>query len=419
MHERQKRKAEIGDILKHISNFALLFAPSTLLFRSSVRTSKPIRRTMAGLYIHIPFCASRCVYCAFFSTTQPARQDVYVDALCQEMQLRKDFLAKSQADPTIHTLYIGGGTPSMLSMDNFRRIAECARQTFPFSLDEFTVEVNPDDVTAELAQGLAQLGVNRISMGAQTFDDGRLRFLHRRHRAAEVAKAVSLFRQAGIGNISIDLMYGFPGETPEQWDHDITAALQLGVEHLSAYCLTYEDGTPLMRLLEQGKVEEVSEETSLGMYERLMERLTEAGYEHYEISNFALPGFRSKHNSSYWTDTPYLGIGAAAHSYNIVSRQWNVSHLDEYIQKINLGQLPTESETIDEATHYNDLVTTALRTREGLALALLQEPFRTYALKNAQSYLATGQLQLSDNHLRLTRKGLFVSDMIMSDLVFV
>ena len=341
-----------------------------------------------------------------------------MDALCQEMLLKKDFLAKSPADATIHTLYIGGGTPSMLSLDNFRRIAECARQTFPFHLEEFTVEVNPDDVTAKLAQGLAQLGVNRISMGAQTFDDRRLKFLHRRHKSTEVAEAVGLFRQAGIGNISIDLMYGFPQETLEQWDHDISAALQLGVEHLSAYCLTYEEGTPLMRLLEQGRVEEVSEETSLKMYERLMDRLSDAGYEHYEISNFALPGFRSKHNSSYWTDTPYLGIGAAAHSYNRLSRQWNVSHLDEYITRIGLGQLPTESESIDDATHYNDLITTALRTHEGLPLALLPERFRRYALQSAQRYLATGELQLANDHLRLTRKGLFVSDMIMAELIF-
>lgn len=378
---------------------------------------------MAGLYIHIPFCASRCVYCAFYSTTQPRRQDQYVDALCREMQLRKDFFASvpmagDTAEP-VYTLYIGGGTPSMLTLQNFRRIVEGVRQTFDLRLAEFTVEVNPDDVTTELAQGLARLGVNRISMGAQTFDDRRLRFLHRRHRAADVGRAVSRFRQAGISNISVDLMYGFPGETLEQWDSDIAAALQLDVEHLSAYCLSYEEGTPLMRMLEQGRVKDVTDETSLLMYERLIDRLTAAGYEHYEISNFALPGLRSKHNSSYWTDTPYLGLGAAAHSYNRVSRQWNVSNLDDYIAEIGQGRIPAEMEQINEATHYNDLVTTALRTREGLPLAQLPEHFRVYALDSAQSYLATGQLELADDHLRLTRKGLFVSDRIMMELILV
>jgi oxygen-independent coproporphyrinogen-3 oxidase len=280
---------------------------------------------------------------------------------------------------------------------------------------EVTIEVNPDDVTAEFADAIQQLPVNRISMGAQTFDDARLRFLHRRHNAVQVHEAVSLLRSAGIRNISIDLMYGFPGESLADWEHDIASALALEVEHLSAYCLTVEEGTELWRMQETLP----DEETERAMYELLIDKLEAAGFEHYEISNFAKPGFRSRHNSSYWTGVPYIGIGAAAHSYDGQTRSWNIADIHQYIEGIEKGIRVFESETLDTDTRYNDMVTVALRTREGLDLTRLSEDYRDYCLKNAQRFLDDGLLRLSAEHLSFSRKGLFVSDMVMSELMKV
>ena len=232
-------------------------------------------------------------------------------------------------------------------------------------------------------------------------------------------QAVETLRQAGFKNISIDLMYGFPEETLDDWKADIEEALSLDVEHISSYCLMYEEGTPLYQLLEQGKVSEVDEELERQMYYTLKDRLEAAGYEHYEISNFARPGFRSRHNSSYWQGIPYIGIGAAAHSYDINTRSWNIADIRQYITGIEQGQRLYESETLDEVTRYNDAVTVALRTCEGLDLSKLTSEQRTYCLANAQKHIDANLLKLQDNHLSLTKEGLFISDMLMSDLILI
>lgn len=280
---------------------------------------------------------------------------------------------------------------------------------------EVTIEVNPDDVTPDFAAVLNDLPVNRVSMGVQTFSDDRLRWLHRRHNAPQAASAVGWLRQAGIGNLSIDLMYGFPHETLEDWENDISAALSLNVEHLSAYCLTVEEGTALYKM----HLPPLDEETERQMYYTLIERLEAAGYDHYELSNFARQGFRSRHNSSYWTGTPYVGIGAAAHSYDIGTRSWNVSDISQYIDAVMKGQRPYEEEVLDDDTRYNDMVTVALRTSEGLSLSSLSEHHRTYCLNAARPYLTKGQLVLEGQRLRLSKDALFVSDMIMSELMLV
>ena len=258
---------------------------------------------MAGLYIHIPFCASRCIYCGFYSTTLMELRDRYVDALCHEMALRQEALAQQGLPlPSLDTIYIGGGTPSQLSPRHLKILFDHINKVFSNNATEVTIEMNPDDVTEEYAHALSQLPVNRVSMGAQTFDDTRLRFLNRRHNARQVPQAVKTLREAGISNISIDLMYGFPGETIDNWQDDITKALDLGVEHLSAYCLMIEEGTVLyekMRNGENERMRECDEELERQMYYTLTERLKAAGSEHYELSNFALPGRRSRHNSSY------------------------------------------------------------------------------------------------------------------------
>ena len=297
--------------------------------------------------------------------------------------------------------------------------------------------MNPDDVTVEFAAVLQQLPVNRVSMGIQTFDDQRLRFLHRRHTSRQAIEAVSILRSAGINNLSIDLMYGFPGETLSDWQSDIDSALSLNVEHISAYCLMIEEGTPLHQLYNLAPPyprtpAPPTEETERQMYYTLIDRLTAAGYKHYEISNFARPGFRSRHNSNYWNGTPYIGLGAAAHSYDIRSRSWNIADINAYIEGIERGERLFEEEFLDDDTRYNDAVTVGLRTCEGIDLNTLPKKYRDYCIKNARRYLDDGLLELSvvetphsvvgdlrSPTLHLTRRGLFVSDMVMSDLMMV
>ena len=377
---------------------------------------------MAGLYIHIPFCKSRCIYCGFYSTTAFELRQQYTDALCREIADR--------ASGSISTIYLGGGTPSQLTLSQLHQIFDTIYKYNKVEKDaEVTIEVNPDDVTEELAAALPTLSVNRVSMGAQTFDDERLAFLHRRHTSRQVGEAIDRLRKAGISNISIDLMYGFPEENLTSWQQDISTALSLDVEHLSAYCLMIEEGTPLYRM----QIPPIDEELERTMYELLMDRLEAAGYEHYEISNWGLSprplqrerelrSYRSRHNSSYWNQTPYIGIGAAAHSYDgQCCRRWNISDIRRYIDGIRQGTCVYEEEWLDEDTRYNDCVTVALRTCEGINLKNLSARHRQYCLENAQHFIDDGLLKLShDNHqLSLTRRGLFISDMIMSDLMLV
>ena len=363
---------------------------------------------MSGIYIHIPFCASRCIYCGFYSTTGLELRQKYVDVVCKEMTMR-------EVSSPIETIYFGGGTPSQLTPEQLRQLFLYINKVYAPHVTEVTIEMNPDDVTPEYAETLSQLGVNRVSMGAQTFNDERLRFLCRRHSSSQVYDAVRILREAGICNISIDLMYGFPDETLDDFRRDIDAALALDVEHISAYCLMIEEGTALHRM----GVEAADEETERAMYEMLIDCLTAAGYEHYEISNFARPGYRSRHNSSYWNDTPYIGLGAAAHSYDGHCRSWNVADIRAYIAAIERGELPTECEELDADTKYNDRIATALRTCDGLDLGELDERHRQYCLTEAQRFIADGLLEIVDNSLRFTRRGLFVSNMVMSELMLV
>lgn len=391
---------------------------------------------MAGIYIHIPFCESRCIYCDFYSTTSLKWKDDYVDALCKEMELRPAIQALGDNYP-IETIYLGGGTPSQLSDGHLQQIFTKLKETYGdlFSKNmEITMECNPDDVTPDFCKTLGKLPVNRVSMGAQTFSDQRLQFLRRRHNTTEVKEAVSLLRKTGIENISIDLMFGFPKENIEDWKYDIQEALQLGVEHISAYSLMYEEGTPLYKMLEQGKIEEIDEELSRNMYDTLVDMLTISGYEHYEISNFAKPGYRSRHNSSYWNETPYIGLGAAAHSYRRarnqsgkmeVTRSWNVNNIQQYINSIHQGILPSEKENLDLTTRYNDLITTALRTSDGIDLKKTEKEFgKCYLeklLDEANDKIKRGLMKIDkqNDRLSLTREGIYISDDIMGDFMIV
>ena len=327
-------------------------------------------------------------------------------------------------DEPIETIYLGGGTPSQLKGSHLNQIFSAIRKNYTLTENiEITMECNPDDVTGDFCETLKQLPVNRISMGAQTFSNERLRFLHRRHNAREVDEAITRLRNIGIRNISIDLMFGFPEESLSQWVSDIRHAIQLDVEHISAYSLMYEERTPLYRLLEQEKIREIDEETSRRMYETLIDLLTGAGYEHYEISNFARPGFRSRHNSSYWHEVPYIGIGAAAHSYNRKQRSWNIENIQTYIRSICEGILPSESEQLDITTRYNDLITTALRTSDGIDLMKMEQEFgkelADRLLQEAQPHISRRLMKIKDGRLSLTREGLYISDDVMSDFMIV
>ncbi len=378
---------------------------------------------MSGIYAHIPFCESRCIYCGFYSTTLLEQQSKYVDSLLHELRLRSSYLGHDD----VSTLYIGGGTPSLLSRQNLERLCTALFDNIANPADyEFTLECNPEDVTEDFANFVATLPVNRVSMGVQTFSDRRLRLLHRRHDSRQAFVAYDRMRSAGIGNISLDMMFGFPSETLAECREDIERIVGLHPEHVSAYSLQYEEGTPLYSMLKQGKIKEIGEEDSLAMYDAIIDGLAAAGYEHYEISNFAfcpdgnvVSPFRSRHNSSYWHDEPYLGIGASAHSYDRRSRQWNVADIRTYIDDIGRGIVPAQKEIIDADTHYDDLVTTAMRTRGGIDVGRLESKYADYIIKQAASWMESGHLALTNGHLHLTRRGLFVSDMIMSDLMYV
>ena len=352
------------------------------------------------------------MYCDFYSTTgKENRQMEYVDAVLHEYKLRQHFLN----DKKIQTVYFGGGTPSILAPALIKKMLD-GFQVMPL---ECTIECNPDDITVDFVHNLVSSGVNRFSIGVQTFSDARLKFLNRRHNSCQIYKAVDILRNSGVDNISIDLMFGFPDETFSEWEKDIDMALSMNVEHISAYSLMYEEGTRLTSMLNNGCFNELDEETCLQMYEMLIDKLTLAGYEHYEISNFAKHGFRSKHNSCYWNGTEYIGLGAAAHSYNGIVRQWNISNVDSYIRQVYKGIIPAECEIIDETTKYNDTITTALRTCEGIAIDKLKQKFQTYLMDNARRSLNAELLMItSDNHLKLTRKGLFVNNEVMTDLIW-
>ena len=375
---------------------------------------------MAGIYLHIPFCKTRCIYCDFYSTTRSEMADRYVSALCRELELRKSYLDNEP----VETIYFGGGTPSQLSKENFEKIFETIEREYNLgNCEEITLEANPDDLTPEYIKMLSSLPFNRISIGIQTFNEQTLRLLKRRHTAEQAISAVKECRMAGFQNISIDLMYGLPGETPESWEADLEQAVNLNVEHISAYHLIYEEGTPLYEMLQKHKVEEVDEESSVDFFALMIDRLTKAGFQHYEISNFCKPDMYSQHNSSYWTGKKYLGCGPSAHSFNGSTRQWNVSSLDKYIAGIEKGIPDFEIEELNVTTRYNDFVITSLRTMWGLSLNRLEEEFGTefkqYCLENAQTYLDSGKLEISDNTLFLSKEGIFISDGIMSDLLWV
>ena len=374
---------------------------------------------MAGIYIHIPFCKSRCKYCDFFSTTHLEKRAQYVAALLEEWRMR----AHEVKEP-IHTIYIGGGTPSMLDDSSLQMIIEAIRRESSLNstaisgtlqgdeakLQEITMEANPGDITLERAQAWRKMGINRLSIGVQSMDDELLQLIGRRHTAEQARKAVAAAQAAGFDNISIDLMYALPSQTMEQWQKDVAEALQMGVQHISTYGLIYEESTVLMTLLDHGVIEAVDEDTEMQMYDYLVEQLAANNFEHYEVSNFALPNRQSRHNSSYWNNTPYIGLGAGAHSYDGQVRQWNISDLDTYIAQSMAHQLQPEKEVLSEEQRHTERVMLGLRTNSGIGIDEIDR-------SKAQPYIAQGMLIEKDNRIVATTKGYHILNRIIEDLI--
>ncbi len=374
---------------------------------------------MAGIYIHIPFCKSKCSYCDFYSKTDFSQRKELIDCLIKEIHLQKNYI-----DENVETIYFGGGTPSVLSSDELERILSALEANFLIEEDaEITLEANPDDLTAEYLNALKLIKINRLSIGVQSFDNKQLKAINRRHSSEAALTAVEVSKNNGFNNISIDLIFGLPEQDLASWKEQVNKAMYLDIQHLSAYGLMYEEGTPLWRKMKKGEVVPVDDETSIAMYHYLVKTCVENGFEHYEISNFAKPGFRSRHNSAYWQEKSYLGIGPSAHSYNGISRQWNILSISQYCRKINQGETFYEKEILNLQDKYNDFVMVSLRTMDGINLETLQNRFGekmyNHCLKSAEAFINNGKLAIDKNFLRLTIDGVMTSDQIIVELMYV
>lgn len=370
----------------------------------------------AGLYIHVPYCHAKCAYCDFYSTPRQESADSYVDALIAEARLRCSELVNP-----VTTLYIGGGTPSSLGGDRLVSLVSRLGETIDLCrLEEFTVEVNPEDVDRELVEAMLSAGVNRVSMGVQSLVDDELAGVGRRHSASEALHAAELLASA-FENFSLDLIFGLPGQTLESLDYSLERLMETGAPHLSAYLLSYEPGTCLYARLMAGKVVETDEEMAEAMYSLVDSRLTSAGYIHYEISNYAFPGRESRHNSAYWNGTPYLGLGPSAHSFDGDTRRYNPADVKTYIESLQAGYTCCE---VDEETienKFNDYLITRLRTSAGLSLTdLSHRPYGYLAdrlLEPVRRLQSAGLLEVDGDRITIPKSGWLASDAILRDLI--
>lgn len=365
--------------------------------------------TSHGLYVHIPFCKSKCIYCDFYSVASSKSIERVIDGLIREWESRS-----SELDYEPETIYIGGGTPSILTLPDLRKLLSA----LPVSAaTEITFEANPDDITPKLVDTLTAYGVNRLSLGVQSLDDKLLRWMRRRHNSSGALNAIETARKGNLYNISADLIYGLPGMSDNVWYDTVTRLLDTGIKHLSAYCLTYSEGTPLTRSLENGDFQEVDED-SLAEQFRILRQLTHnAGFEHYEISNFAVPGFRSRHNSAYWRmDSKWLGIGPAAHSFDGMRRRANPADIRSWL---NLNGSAPEAELESQLDLLNDHIVAALRTVEGIDLNHIPKKYHAALLKSAQPHISAGHLILNGSHLAIKPSSWLISNIFMRDLILV
>ncbi|MEH0156683.1 radical SAM family heme chaperone HemW [Limibacter armeniacum] len=371
---------------------------------------------MAGIYIHIPFCKQACHYCDFhFSTNMQLKTDM-VEAIRKELEMQKDYVQEP-----IRTLYFGGGTPSLLSETELNAIIDTVNQYYDTSgVEEITLEANPDDLKPQKLKELRNAGINRLSIGIQSFHGPHLKFMNRAHNAKEAEQCVKLAQDAGFENMTIDLIYAVPADDHSIWERDLNKAISLNVPHISSYCLTIEEKTAFGNWAKKGKIKPAGEEFAAEQFEMLVNGLTGAGYEHYEISNFAKPGLYSKHNTAYWQQQPYIGIGPGAHSYNGNSRQYNVSNNPKYIHALKEGTLPFEKEVLSVADQVNEYMMVRLRTMWGCDLSYLKERYnvdlKAVFAKELAEMEKYGWLTVHQNMMKLTEKGKLLADKIAGDL---
>ena len=374
---------------------------------------------MAGIYLHIPFCTQKCHYCNFFSLASKKNTAAFVSAICNEIVLQKDYLQNE----SISTIYFGGGTPSLLNNSDLKNIFENVFSTFKIEENaEITLEANPDDLKIDKIRELSDSPINRLSIGIQSFFDDDLQFLNRSHSSDQASEAIFNAHKQGLSNISIDLIYGIPTLTDKKWKENIKIAIDSGVQHISAYSLTVEANTAFDLFIKKGRIKAPEEEQAARQFEILMDTMNNQGFIHYEISNFCKEGFFSRHNSNYWKQQKYLGLGPSAHSFDLDSRQWNVANLQQYIQSINAGNIPFEKEILTASQKYNEYIMTGLRTIWGVNLKEVKlkfgEEFLSYLNKNSRKYITDKTMELKENALILTEKGKFLADGIASDLFF-
>lgn len=372
---------------------------------------------MAGIYIHIPFCRQACHYCNFHFSTSLHYRDDLVNALIQETDLQKHYTGQEKTE----TVYFGGGTPSLLAPAEINRLMKVLHSAFSISTDaEITLEANPDDITTENMLAWKDSGINRLSIGIQSFFDEDLVWMNRAHNSRQALQGLEMAQQQ-FDNITIDLIYGTPGLTDEKWKQNVQRAVSLNIPHLSCYALTVEPKTPLDKLIRQQKKDNINPDKQSDQFLLLMQWLEEAGYEHYEISNFAKPGYRSRHNTSYWQGRKYLGLGPSAHSFDGVSRQWNVSNNQQYIQALQQGRVPFEKEILTATQQLNEYIMTALRTAEGVQLSVLQTKFEVRPedfRAKAEKFIQAGFMQDNPESLFLTKEGKLLADGIAADLFY-
>ncbi|MDR5589253.1 radical SAM family heme chaperone HemW [Christiangramia sp. SM2212] len=373
---------------------------------------------MSGIYIHIPFCKQACHYCDFHFSTSTKKKSQLVEMLCKELVLRKHEL-----EETIQTIYFGGGTPSLLNAQELDLIFKTIFENFEVSKNaEITLEANPDDLTEEVIKILNSSPVNRLSIGVQSFFEEDLKLMNRAHNSEEALKSLQLAKQY-FDNISIDLIYGIPGQSNEQWIENLETALKLKIPHISSYALTVEPKTALEKFIEKGKIKPVADETYRDQFDILFETLTKNGFEHYEFSNYGKPGFHSQNNMAYWLGKSYLGIGPSAHSYDGISRKWNISNNSLYINSIEAGKLPQQTEELSTTDSYNEYVMTRLRTKFGISVEDLQEKFgekySSHFLKDSGKFIEDGLMETIENTFHITSKGKFLSDGIAADLFYI
>lgn len=369
------------------------------------------------MYVHVPFCVRKCPYCDFYSVANEFWRARYIEALLHELTLvRDEFTGRAT------TLYFGGGTPSRLRVDELGRIVEAVRKEYDVvGGAEITVEVNPDDASRAYFEGLAKIGVNRVSVGVQSVDDEVLRILGRQHTAAQGLRAIAQAREAGIANVSGDVMYGIPGQREAAVRSTCRALVSVGCTHVSAYHLIVEEGTRLGRQYAQGSFREVDEAVSIAHYTAVCKELSRAGFSHYEVSSYSLAGFESRHNSLYWRGGHYVGVGPGAHSYDGQRRWWDSRNLREYVSRLAAGELPREVETLDEIARFEEWLLTGLRLAEGVDMEQGARLFGSARMAGvahrAESWAARGTVTLEGGRLRVREEGFMVLDAVVLDLM--